>query len=34
MLVDTVIILAFTNIDQMILADGHEFRTLSRISFG
>lgn len=34
MLVDTVIILAFTNIDQMILADGLEFRTLSRISFG
>lgn len=44
MLVDTVIILAFTNIYQIILADGHEFRTLnptfhtvivqSRISFG
>lgn len=44
MLVDTVINLAFTNINQMIMADGHEIRTLnpifhtvivqSRISFG
>lgn len=44
MLVDTVINLAFTNIYQMIMADGHEIRTLnptfhtvivqSRISFG